>query len=164
LPPPVNRAFESARANWLASRARWCQLRNLRKPDTAKINGPGGGALTVLLGGQAGSRNLITLDRNWGTAGQKWIGLAAKADTQVFGDKGALPGDRNKFLVVQLNALLHARTSSLLMRYLVEARRQCKTVPTTSGVLWYMRSNPACAAPRAGHESTASGHVCAMLR
>ena len=76
---------------------------------TAKINGPGG-ALTVLLGGEAEAKKLITtLDRTNALL-VKVDGLAAKADTQVFGDKGVLPETRAT--VVQLNALLgDARTS-----------------------------------------------------
>ena len=76
---------------------------------TAKINGPGG-ALTVLLGGEAEAKKLITtLDRTNALLA-KVDGLAAKADTQVFGEKGVLPETRSA--VVQLNALLgDARTS-----------------------------------------------------
>lgn len=76
---------------------------------TARINGPGG-ALTVLLGGEAEAKKLITtLDRTNALLA-KVDGLAAKADTQVFGDKGVLPETRAT--VVQLNALLgDARTS-----------------------------------------------------
>lgn len=74
---------------------------------TAKINGPGG-ALTVLLGGEAEAKKLITtLDRTNALLA-KVDALAAKADTQVFGDKtgekGLLPETRAT--VVQLNALL----------------------------------------------------------
>ena len=76
---------------------------------TAKINGPGG-ALTVLLGGEAEAKKLISaLDRTNALL-VKVDGMAAKADTQVFGDKGVLPETRAT--VVQLNALLgDARTS-----------------------------------------------------
>jgi len=83
---------------------------------TAKINGPGG-ALTVLLGGEAEAKKLITaLDRSNALLAKvdglvvKVDGLVAKADTQVFGEKGVLPETRAT--VVQLNALLgDARTS-----------------------------------------------------
>ena len=83
---------------------------------TARINGPGG-ALAVLLGGEAEAKKLITtLDRTNALLltvdrlAVKVDGLAAKADTQVFGDKGVLPETRAT--VVQLNALLgDARTS-----------------------------------------------------
>ena len=76
---------------------------------TAKINGPGG-ALTVLLGGEAEAKKIITtLDRTNALLARV-DGLAAKADTQVFGDKGVLPETRAT--VIQLNALLgDARTS-----------------------------------------------------
>ena len=76
---------------------------------TAKINGPGG-ALTVLLGGPDEAKKLIaTLDRTNALLARV-DGLAAKADTQVFGEKGVLPETRAA--VVQLNALLgDARTS-----------------------------------------------------
>ena len=84
---------------------------------TAKINGPGG-ALTVLLGGEAEAKKLITtLDRANALLATvyrlaaKVDGLAAKADTQVFGDKGVLPETRAT--VVQLNALLGDARNSL---------------------------------------------------
>ena len=84
---------------------------------TAKINGPGG-ALTVLLGGEAEAKKLITtLDRTNALLATvdrlaiKVDGLAAKADTQVFGDKGVLPETRAS--VVQLNALLGDARNSL---------------------------------------------------
>ena len=77
---------------------------------TAKINGPGG-ALTVLLGGEAEAKKLITtLDRTNALLA-KVDGLAAKADTQVFGEKGVLPETRSA--VMQLNALLGDARSSL---------------------------------------------------
>lgn len=76
---------------------------------TAKLNGPGG-ALTVLLGGEAEAKKIITtLDRTNALLA-KVDGLAIKADAQVFGEKGVLPETRSA--VVQLNALLgDARTS-----------------------------------------------------
>ena len=76
---------------------------------TARINGPGG-ALTVLLGGEEQAKKLlIALDRTNALL-SKVDGLAAKADTQVFGDKGVMPETRAT--VVQLNGLLgDARTS-----------------------------------------------------
>lgn len=76
---------------------------------TAKINGPGG-ALTVLLGGPEEAKKLITTLDKTNALLARVDGLAAKADTQVFGDKGVLPETRAT--VVQLNALLaDARTS-----------------------------------------------------
>ena len=84
---------------------------------TAKINSPGG-ALTVLLGGEAEAKKLITtLDRTNALLmtvdrlAAKVDGLAAKADTQVFGNKGVLPETRAT--VVQLNALLSDARNSL---------------------------------------------------
>lgn len=70
---------------------------------TARINGPGG-ALTVLLGGEEQAKKLLTaLDRTNALLA-KVDGLAAKADTQVFGEKGVMPETRAT--VIQLNALL----------------------------------------------------------
>lgn len=77
---------------------------------TARINGPGG-PLAVLLGGEAEAKKLITtLDRSNALLA-KVDGLAARADTQVFGDKGLMPETRAT--VVQLNALLGDARSSL---------------------------------------------------
>lgn len=70
---------------------------------TARINGPGG-ALAVLLGGEEQAKKLLTaLDRTNALLA-KVDGLAAKADTQVFGEKGVMPETRAT--VIQLNALL----------------------------------------------------------
>ena len=76
---------------------------------TERLNGPGG-ALTVLLGSEAEARKFsATLDRT-NSLLAKLDGIAAKTDTQVFGDKGVLPATRAT--VVQLNAMLgEARTS-----------------------------------------------------
>ena len=76
---------------------------------TAKINGPGG-ALTVLLGGPDEAKKLITTLERTNALLARVDGLAAKADSQVFGEKGLLPETRAA--VVQLNGLLgDARTS-----------------------------------------------------
>ena len=70
---------------------------------TAKLNGPNG-ALGVLLGNEQDAKKIIaTLDRTNALLA-KLDGIAAKADTQVFGEKGVLPETRAT--VVQLNALL----------------------------------------------------------
>ena len=70
---------------------------------TAKLNGPTG-ALGVLLGNEQDAKKIITtLDRTNALLA-RLDGLAAKTDTQVFGDKGVLPETRAT--VVQLNALL----------------------------------------------------------
>ena len=76
---------------------------------TGRLNGPGG-ALTVLLGSEAESKKLaVTLERT-NSLLARLDGLAAKADTQVFGAKGVMPETRAT--VVQLNAMLgEARTS-----------------------------------------------------
>ena len=76
---------------------------------TERLNGPGG-ALTVLFGSEAEAKKLVaTLDRTNALLA-KLDGLAAKTDTQVFGEKGVLPETRAT--VVQLNAMLgEARTS-----------------------------------------------------
>jgi phospholipid/cholesterol/gamma-HCH transport system substrate-binding protein len=77
---------------------------------TAKLNGPGGG-LNVLLGGEAEAKKImLTLDRT-NTLLARLDGLAAKADTQVFGTKGVMPETRAT--VVQLNALLGDARASL---------------------------------------------------
>ena len=70
---------------------------------TAKLNGPNG-ALGVLLGNEQDAKKIIaTLDRTNALL-SKLDGIAAKAETQVFGEKGVLPETRAT--VVQLNALL----------------------------------------------------------
>ncbi|MEO6017300.1 MAG: mammalian cell entry protein [Polaromonas sp.] len=76
---------------------------------TTRLNGPGG-ALTVLLGSEAEAKKLaLTLDRTNALLTKLDV-LAAKTDTQVFGDKGVMPETRAT--VAQLNALLgEARTS-----------------------------------------------------
>ena len=76
---------------------------------TDRLNGPGG-ALTVLLGSEAEAKKFAaTLDRTNALL-TKLDGLAAKTDTQVFGDKGLMPETRAT--VVQLNTMLgEARTS-----------------------------------------------------
>jgi phospholipid/cholesterol/gamma-HCH transport system substrate-binding protein len=76
---------------------------------TGRLNGPGG-ALTVLLGSEAEAKKFsATLDRTNALL-VRLDGIAAKTDTQVFGDKGVLPETRAT--VVQLNAMLgEARTS-----------------------------------------------------
>lgn len=77
---------------------------------TSKLNGPGG-ALGVLLGNEQDAKKIVTtLDRTNALLA-RLDGLAAKADTQVFGDKGVLPETRAT--VVQLNALLGDARESL---------------------------------------------------
>ncbi|RYX95866.1 MAG: MCE family protein [Comamonadaceae bacterium] len=80
------------------------------KTLTNRLNGPGG-ALTVLLGSEAEAKKLaVTLDRTNALLA-RLDGLAAKTDTQVFGDKGVMPETRAT--VVQLNALLADARNSL---------------------------------------------------
>lgn len=77
---------------------------------TAKLNGPSG-ALGVLLGNEQDAKKILTtLDRTNALLA-RLDGLAAKTDTQVFGDKGVLPETRAT--VVQLNALLGDARESL---------------------------------------------------
>jgi len=77
---------------------------------TGRLNGPGG-ALAVLLGNEQDAKKITTtLDRT-NSLLARLDGLAAKTDTQVFGDKGVLPETRAT--VVQLNALLGDARESL---------------------------------------------------
>ena len=77
---------------------------------TGKLNGPGG-AMGVLFGNEQDAKKITTtLDRTNALLA-KLDGMAAKADTQVFGDKGVLPETRAT--VVQLNALLGDARESL---------------------------------------------------
>lgn len=77
---------------------------------TAKLNGPSG-ALGVLLGNEQDAKKIVAaLDRTNALLA-RLDGLAAKTDTQVFGDKGVLPETRAT--VVQLNALLGDARESL---------------------------------------------------
>ena len=76
---------------------------------TGRLNAPGG-ALAVLLGSDVEAKKFsVTLDRV-NSLLARFDSLAAKTDTQVFGDKGVLLEARAT--VVQLNAMLgEARTS-----------------------------------------------------
>lgn len=77
---------------------------------TDTLKGPRG-ALGVLMGNEADARKLLTtLDRTNALLARV-DGLAARADTQVFGDKGVLPETRAT--VVQLNGLLGDARASL---------------------------------------------------
>lgn len=76
---------------------------------TERLNGPGG-ALTVLLGSEAEAKKFAATLERTNSLLTRLDGLAAKTDTQVFGDKGLMPETRAT--VVQLNAMLgEARTS-----------------------------------------------------
>ncbi|UUZ76272.1 mammalian cell entry protein [Polaromonas sp. P1(28)-13] len=77
---------------------------------TERLNGPGS-ALTVLLGSEAEAKKFAaTLDRTNALL-TKLDGLAAKTDTQVFGEKGVMPETRAT--IVQLNTMLGEARSSL---------------------------------------------------
>ena len=92
-----------------SSGALGASLGNLRALTT-RINGTGG-ALSALLGGEAEAKKLmLTLDRTNALLA-KLDGIAAKTDTQVFGNKGVMPETRAT--VVQLNALLGDARNSL---------------------------------------------------
>ncbi|MBC7620638.1 MAG: MCE family protein [Candidatus Saccharibacteria bacterium] len=83
-------------------------LANLQT-TTERLNGPGG-AMTVLLGSEVEAKKItLTLERTNQLLG-RLDGLAAKTDTQVFGEQGVMP--QAKATIGQLNALLtDARTS-----------------------------------------------------
>ena len=92
-----------------SSGALGASLGNLRALTT-RINGTGG-ALSALLGGEAEAKKLmLTLDRTNALLA-KLDGIAAKTDTQVFGNKGVMP--QTRATVVQLNALLGDARNSL---------------------------------------------------
>lgn len=76
---------------------------------TDKLKGPGG-AMSALVGSDADAKKLITMLERTNTLLARLDGLAAKADTQVFGTEGLVRDARTT--VTQLNAmLLDARTS-----------------------------------------------------
>ena len=110
---------------------------------TAKINGPGG-ALSVVLGGPDEAKKLLTsLDatsKNVNSLLVKIDRLTAKADAQVFGDKGLMPETRAT--VVQLNGLLaDARTSlKKVDAVLVEAQGIGANVKDGTNELGVLRS------------------------
>ena len=84
-------------------------LRNLQTL-TARLNGPGG-ALTVAMGSEQDAQKIIAmLDRTQALLA-KLDSMAAKTDTQVFGDKGILPQTRDT--IVQLQGLLSDSRDSL---------------------------------------------------
>lgn len=77
---------------------------------TEKLNGPGG-AMTVLLGGEAQARKVTQVLERTNQLLARMDSLAGKADTQVFGDKGMLPS--TQATVEQMNALLGDARNSL---------------------------------------------------
>ncbi len=77
---------------------------------TERLNGPGG-AMTVLTGNPEQAKNLaVTLART-NTLLARLDGLAAKTDSQVFGNQGVMPETRAT--IVQLNGLLTDARASL---------------------------------------------------
>ncbi|QPF76182.1 mammalian cell entry protein [Roseateles sp. DAIF2] len=83
-------------------------LRNLQA-TTEKLNGPGG-ALGAVLGEDGGRRLIATLERT-NQLLARLDGLAQKADTQVFGERGLLRDTQGS--VQQLNGLLGEARQSL---------------------------------------------------
>ena len=77
---------------------------------TERMNGPGG-ALGVLTGSEAEAKHIATTLERTNTLLARINAMAAKADTQVFGQAGVLPEVRAT--VVQLNALLADTRTSL---------------------------------------------------
>ncbi|HKX42410.1 MAG TPA: mammalian cell entry protein, partial [Burkholderiaceae bacterium] len=77
---------------------------------TDRLKGPGGG-LSLLLGSEAEAQKLIATLERTNTLLARLDGLAAKADTQVFGKDGVMPHANAS--VQQLNALLADARASL---------------------------------------------------
>ena len=77
---------------------------------TERLKGPQG-ALGALVGNETDARKLITTLDRANALLARMDGLAAKADTQVFGDQGVLPETRAT--VMQLNGLLSDARASL---------------------------------------------------
>ena len=105
---------------------------------TTKLNGSGG-ALSVLLGGDAEAKKLmLTLERSNALLA-RLDGLAAKADTQVFGEKGVMPETRAT--VAQLNALLGDVRNSMkkVEAVLVEAQAVGANAREATGDLGTLR-------------------------
>ena len=97
---------------------------------TGRLKGPQG-ALGLRLGNEADARKLIaTLDRTNALLA-RLDGLAAKADTQVFGDQGVMPETRAT--VVQLNGLLADARASLKKVDAVLQEAQTIAVNTREG-------------------------------
>ena len=77
---------------------------------TERLKGPQG-VLGALVGNETDARKLITTLDRANALLARMDGLAAKADTQVFGDQGVLPETRAT--VMQLNGLLSDARASL---------------------------------------------------
>lgn len=77
---------------------------------TAQLRGPHG-ALGLLMGNEADARKLITTLNRTNALLARLDGLAARADTQIFGEQGVMPTTRDA--VLQLNGLLGDARASL---------------------------------------------------
>jgi phospholipid/cholesterol/gamma-HCH transport system substrate-binding protein len=77
---------------------------------TERLNGPGG-ALTALLGNEQDAKKIIATVERTHALLAKLDGIAAKTDTQVFGDQGVMP--QTRATIVQLNSLLGESRDSL---------------------------------------------------
>lgn len=106
---------------------------------TTRINGPGG-ALGVLLGSEAEGKKVVATLERINSLLARLDGLAAKADKQVFGEKGVMPETRAT--VAQLNALLGDARASLTKvdAVLVEAQAVGANVREASTDLGDLRS------------------------
>ncbi|HWS04414.1 MAG TPA: MlaD family protein [Burkholderiaceae bacterium] len=76
----------------------------------ARLNGPHG-ALGMLMGNETDARKLITTLNRTNALLARLDGLAARADTQIFGEQGVMPTTRDA--VQQLNGLLADARASL---------------------------------------------------
>lgn len=106
---------------------------------TARLNASGG-ALSVLLGGQAEARKVVlALDRTNALLARA-DAIAARADRQVFGAGGVMPETRAS--VAQLNALLGEARGTLkkVDAVLVEAQAVGANVREGSADLGYLRA------------------------
>lgn len=112
-------------------------LRNLQT-TTGKLNGPEG-ALGAMLGEDGGRRLIATLERT-NQLLARLDGLAQKADTQVFGERGLLRGTRGS--VQQLNGLLTDARQSLkkVDALLVEAQGVASNAREASTDLGQLRA------------------------
>jgi len=97
---------------------------------TDRLKGPRG-AVGMLLGNEADARKLVTTLDRANALLARLDGLAARADTQVFGDKGVMPETRAT--VVQLNGLLADARGSLKKVDAVLQEAQAIAVNTREG-------------------------------
>lgn len=97
---------------------------------TERLKGPQGAA-GMLLGNEADARKLVTTLDRANALLARLDGLAARADSQVFGDKGVMPETRAT--VVQLNGLLADARGSLKKVDAVLQEAQAIAVNTREG-------------------------------